>query len=306
LDRAQAAGRYLEHAGQVTRSVGVHLVSVFPDGPGGGNPAPVVIDAAGLADADMRAIASAYGHESVFVLPPPDGSDCQFTFRFFVPHHEMEMCGHATLGAVWLLKHLDKLPGTHIRIATLSGMVEAQVAPGGIEISQPKGKLEALKTGELTREILAVLGIDETTLAPQPIQNARTSRTKTLIPLKGVAILDGLRPDFGRIAGICEAIGSTGLYPFAVSDAENWIFDARQFPKSSGYPEDAATGIAAAALAFGLLENGQISATGPPVKVRQGRAMGRPSEIRVRFRMDEAGAVQGCWLGGDVRFETGR
>jgi PhzF family phenazine biosynthesis protein len=129
--------------------------------------------------------------------------------------------------------------------------------------------------------IFSVLGIDETALAPRPIRNASTSRVKTLIPLKSAALLDGLRPDFARIERICEAIGSTGLYPFAVSDAERRVFDARQFPKTSGYPEDAATGIAAAALAFGLLESGQAAAD-DTIRVRQGRTMGRPSEIAVR------------------------
>ena len=280
----------------------IALVSVFAAGPGGGNPAPVVVDAAGLSSTEMRAVAAAYGHESVFVLPP-DRSGCDFTFRFFVPNHEMEMCGHATLGAVWLLGRLGRLPGTDIRIATLSGVVEAHAAPAGIEISQPRGKLDPLPDeDQSTGEILAVLGIDRTALALQPIWNASTSRVKTLIPLKSVAILDGLRPDFGRIERVCERIGSTGLYPFAVSG--NGTFDARQFPKFSGYPEDAATGIAAAALAFGLLDSGQATAR-QPVRVRQGRAMGRPSEIRVRFQVDSVGTVQGCWLGGDVRFEAG-
>ena len=291
----------------MTNAREIALVSVFADGPGGGNPAPVVVDAAGLADADMRAIAGRYGHESVFVTPPPDRSGCDFTFRFFVPNHEMEMCGHATVGAVWLLQQLGRLPGDQLRIATLSGVVEARVTPAGIEISQPKGRLDPLPDGAIA-EILAVLGIDEAALAPQAVWNACTSRVKTLIPLNSVTILDELKPDFARMEGLCERIGSTGLYPFAVSDARNWTFDARQFPKSSGYPEDAATGIAAAALAFGLLESGQVTAAGSTagscIRVRQGRAMGRPSEIRVRFQIDSTGTVQGCWLGGDVRLEA--
>ena len=196
----------------------IALVSVFADGPGGGNPAPVMVEAAGLADADMRAVAARYGHESVFVLPPQGRSDCDFMFRFFVPNHEMEMCGHATVGAVWLLQQLGRLPGEKVRIATLSGVVEAHAGEAGIEISQPKGKLDPLPD-EAIAEILAVLGIDQTALAPQPLWNASTSRVKTLIPLKSVAILDGLKPDFARIEGLCEKIGSTGLYPFAVSDA---------------------------------------------------------------------------------------
>lgn len=284
-------------------TVRVELVSVFANGPGGGNPAPVVVDAAGMSGDQMRSVAKEYGHESVFVLPPPDNSS-DFTFRFFVPNHEMEMCGHATVGAVWLLRQLGRLPRDEVRIATLSGTVQARVTEAGVEISQPKGRLQALPGGErAVAEILSVLGLDETALAPQPIQNASTSRVKTLIPLKSVAILDGLRPDFPRIEQVCEKIGSTGLYPFAVSDAGNRIFDARQFPKSSGYPEDAATGIAAAALVFGLLETGQAGVDGPPVRVRQGRAMGRPSEIRVRFETGPDRQLQGCWLGGDVRFE---
>jgi PhzF family phenazine biosynthesis protein len=237
-------------------------------------------------------------------LPAPDDSS-DFTFRFFVPHHEMEMCGHATVGAVWLLRQLGRLPRDQVRIATLSGIVQAHATEAGVEISQPKGKLEDLPDADRSIvEILSVLGIEKAALAPLPVWNASTSRVKTLIPLKSVTILDGLRPDFARIERLCERIGSTGLYPFAVCDAEKGIFDARQFPKSSGYPEDAATGIAAAALAFGLLKTGQVTADGLPVRVRQGRAMGRPSEIRVRFETGPADEVVGCWLGGDVRFEN--
>jgi PhzF family phenazine biosynthesis protein len=290
----------------VTRAADVHLVSVFAAGPGGGNPAPIVVDASGMTDADMRAVAASTGHESAFVLPPPTG--CDFALRFWVPNHEMEMCGHATLGAVWLLDRLGRLPRSAVAIATLSGVVEARVENPGtddtrVEISQPKGQVAALPPENSTDEILSILGITAGDLTSLPIRNARTSRVKTLIPLKSTAILDALQPDFGRIESLCERIGSTGLYPFAVSDPETRIFEARQFPKSSGYPEDAATGIAAAALAFGLLENGLVTADSRQILVRQGRAMGRPSEIQVRLRTDEDGAISGCWLGGTVRFE---
>lgn len=101
---------------------------------------------------------------------------------------------------------------------------------------------------------------------------------------------------------LCEKIGSTGLYPYAAHDREGQIFDARQFPKSSGYPEDAATGIAAAALSFGLLANGEVESSERLITIRQGRAMGRPSQISVRFRL-ENGRPAGCWLGGSVRME---
>lgn len=286
----------------------VELLSVFAAAPHGGNPAPIVADAAGMSDADMQAVAAAYGHESGFVLPAPSGSGCDFALRFWVPNHEMEMCGHATVGVVWLLDRLGRLPRDQVAIWTRSGRVDARVVGAGtpeahVEITQPQSRVEALPDAARSEaEILSVLGITSNELAPLPIQNACSSRVKTLVPLKSVPVLDGLRPDFRRMEAVCERIGSTGLYPYAPADLAGQVFDARQFPKSSGYPEDAATGIAAAALSFGLLENGLITAGEQPIRVRQGRAMGRPSEITVRLRMD-AGQVRGCWVGGPVRLE---
>jgi PhzF family phenazine biosynthesis protein len=288
----------------------IHVVNVFAAGPQGGNPAPTVADAAGMSDAEMQAVARNYGHESGFVLPAPADSGCDYAFRFWVPNHEMEMCGHATVGAVWLLDHLGKLKQDRVSIWTRSGRVEANVArPGAactrVEITQPQGRVGALPDAENARtEILSVLGVTAAALAALPIQNAATSRVKTLVPMRDAAVLDALRPDFARVERICERIGSTGLYPYAPSGLGGQIFDARQFPKNSGYPEDAATGIAAAALAFGLLHNQLVEASNQPIRVRQGRAMGRPSEITLRFRLRNTGQVHGCWLGGSARLET--
>ncbi|MCA8051819.1 PhzF family phenazine biosynthesis protein [Burkholderia arboris] len=287
----------------------VELVSVFAAGPGGGNPAPIVIDAAGMSDTDMQAVAQRYGHESGFVLPAPPGSHCDYEFRFWVPNHEMPMCGHATVGAVWLLHQNGQLRRDRLTVKTRSGPVSVRInghtnQGAAVEISQPVGRVEPLPQPQRSQDdILDVLGISRAQLAPLPIQNACTSRVKTLIPLSSPAVLDALRPRFDKIEALCASIGSTGLYPYATVDAGRQIFDARQFPRASGYPEDAATGIAASALSFGLLANGMVEASPRTITVRQGRAMKRPSQISVRFGV-ESGHVDGCWLGGEVCFET--
>lgn len=284
----------------------VRVVSVFAAGPNGGNPAPIAFDASGMSDADMQHVARTYGHESGFILPAPENTGCDFEFRFWVPNHEMSMCGHATIGCVWLLDSLGKLPRKDLRILTKSGKVDARVVGHSedgaeVEISQPKGVIEALPNEEADRaEIISVLGITASDLADHPIQNARTSRVKTLIPLKSEATLSKLKPDFSRMEEVCTRIGSTGLYPYAVLDQEKQVFDARQFPQSSGYPEDAATGIAASALSFGLLENGLVEKSDRQITIHQGRAMNRPSAISVRFDMT-GGEASGCWIGGAVR-----
>jgi len=271
----------------------VFVVNVFRDGPGGGNPAPVVLDASEMTAAAMRELAAHYAHESAFVLPGRDG--CDLSLRFFVPNHEMEMCGHATLGTVWLLKHLGLFPEPELTIATLSGIVTARMTEEGPAISQPAGRCELVDTPSA---ILDVLGLCKSDLEDLPVVNAATSRTKTLVPVRSRAILDSIAPDFSGIADVCDAMGSTGLYPFALLDRATATLAARQFPRSSGYKEDAATGIAATALASGLRQLGAISST--MVTVHQGEAMGRPSKITVTFRGDQ------CWLSGHVELLEGQ
>jgi len=282
----------------------LHVVSVFAVDGRGGNPATIGLDAERLSTADLQDIARRAGHECGFVLPPPAGSASQIALRFFVPKHEMEMCGHATIGALWLLHSLGRWPvdGDRVEIATLSGAVTGRITGAGtpqvrIAISQPRGQISALPdpAGD-ARRIAEALGIAPSELATTPIVNASTSRVKTLVPLRSADAVHALRPDFARIEALCADIGSTGLYPYAAVDLERRTFEARQFPKASGYPEDAATGIAASALAFGLLEHGLVTASEAPISIFQGRAMGQLSRIEVTFLP----AAAGCWITGDV------
>jgi PhzF family phenazine biosynthesis protein len=284
----------------------VVLVNVFASEPGGGSPTPIVADASGYETERMLAVAKRYGHECTFVFPPQDPATADFRFRFFVPRQEMNMCGHATLGTIWLLRRMGKLRGTEARIETMSGLVHGAVRHAGspgeyVEISQPAGTVREIPDAGAREAILDVLGIRAADLLSLPVLNAVTSRMKTLVPLRSVEVLDALRPDFARMESLCDAVSSTGLYPFAISDLSARRFDARQFPRASGFPEDIATGVAASALAFGLVAYGVLSCGTERITVRQGRAMGRPSQIFVRFDLpDPAAEPRGCYFGGQV------
>lgn len=284
-------------------------VNVFVGGPGGGNPVPLVADASGLSAADMQALAHATGHESAFVLPP-SRPDADWRLRFFVPQHEMEMCGHATVGTLWAMRRWGRWKTATARIETLSGVVDVEWDPVGerVWISQPAVQTRPL-SAEQSGRVAAVLGLpDGTSLA---MTNASTSRVKTLVQMHDVAALQSLKPDFSAMEALCASISSTGLYPFALAgstpDGEPLVA-ARQFPKSSGYPEDAATGIAAAALwghlaASGGVGVGSVAKPGVCI-VRQGDAMGRPSAIAVKPRFGDMAAVVGCWVSGQVAWSV--
>ena len=273
------------------------LIRVFVDpmaGVQGGNPMSLVLDARNMSTADMRTLAAHHGYESSFVLPPDDPEQHDLRLRYFVPAHEMEMCGHATVGTLWALRQWELWTKPSARIQTLSGDVEViwDDTNDRVWISQPDVRVEAL-TDDQRAVIACVLRIDPAMPGLHAI-NACTSRVKTLVRLPDIGMLNALKPNFGAMGSLCEAIGSTGLYPYVLHEDEAF---ARQFPKSSGYLEDAATGIAAAALWGYLNVNGMISAGS--FTVRQGVAMGAPSAIHLHARDD----APGCWLSGEVAWQ---
>jgi PhzF family phenazine biosynthesis protein len=126
--------------------------------------------------------------------------------------------------------------------------------------------------------LLRQCGIKAFDLVPAPIVNASVARSKTLVKLISVEALHKVTPptdpDAFRMA--CDDIHSTGLYLYAESSPG--VFECRQFPRASGYPEDPATGIAAGALAVHLHPTVQLL----NYDIFQGTAMGRPSLIQIR------------------------
>ncbi|WP_066741708.1 PhzF family phenazine biosynthesis protein [Cupriavidus sp. D384] len=278
----------------------VNLIHVFVRDGRGGNPVPLVADAQGMDAADMQAVAAKHGHESAFVLPSTIG--CDWRIRFFVPQHEMEMCGHATVGTLWALRQWGQWTTPTASIETMSGVVHARWDDTlqRAWISQPAVRTQRLDA-QASARVAAQLRLPA---GAWTMTNAATSRVKTLVALPSVAMLDDLQPDFSTMQALCESIGSTGLYPYALGATKadgRRIVHARQFPKSSGYPEDAATGIAAAAL-WGYLAGAGYLGGGSQasIAVWQGDAMGSPSEILVAPRFDDQGAAGGCWLSGET------
>lgn len=288
----------------------VTLIDVFTRDARGGNPVPLVLDARTMSTADMQAVAAQYGHESAFILPA-ENPQAEWRLRFFVPAHEMEMCGHASVGSMWALRQWGLWQSESAVVETLSGLVyvewdETLQCPW---ISQPETRSAELDSAQ-TKEVLTVLfGDSAPACGGRELRaiNAATSRVKTLVELPDASSVHALNPDFSRMKHLCEHIDSTGLYPYAIehpieTDASLRVH-ARQFPKSSGYPEDAATGIAAAALWGYLHSQGQFDKTGgvhAQCVVLQGEAMGSPSAIYVRERIDATGENNGCWVSGQV------
>ena len=77
-------------------------LDVFTSRPFGGNPLAVFPDGRGLDGATMQAIATEFNlSETVFMLPPPDGSEAIATVRIFTPVAELPFTGHPSVGAAY-------------------------------------------------------------------------------------------------------------------------------------------------------------------------------------------------------------
>src|SRR3954462_10543002 len=79
------------------RSVRFKQVDVFTARPFAGNPVAVILDAQGLADAEMARIAAWTNlSETTFVLPSARAS---YRLRIFTPRAELTFAGHPTIGS---------------------------------------------------------------------------------------------------------------------------------------------------------------------------------------------------------------
>jgi PhzF family phenazine biosynthesis protein len=274
--------------------------TAFADGPGGGNPCPVVFGADGRPTSALQAHAADFGAETAFVLSPQHGGDVRL--RYFVPRHEMEMCVHATVASVVVLGQNGLLPRSPAAVETPLGVLDVRWDADSATVSQFAPQFGPALSDEASRaRLLAALGVTEDALATGvgPVVSVSTARPKLMIPLVDEPTLDSLAPDFPALESVCEELGVTGAYPFTL-DAAGADVAARQFPVRAGYAEDPATGVAACALGAYLAVQGGGVDGWRSWRIAQGRALGRPSLIVAEAQVED-GAVVATRVGGSMQ-----
>ncbi len=267
----------------------IYNTTVFSYNNKGGNPCPVVLEADELTYDDMRGIAKNMKLEVGFVLNS-NNSSCEYEFKYFVPNKEMEMCVHATIACVTVLKEKKYLNKNKFLVETLAGVLEIEITgdDSDFKVKVKQGKPEIGKLVIDKFEIAKALNVSVNQITDNPVKNVSTSRFKTIIELEELETLNELTPNYNYLWAICDKIESTGFYPF-VKD-ENNIYHARQFPNNTGYLEDSATGVAASAL--GVYVRDVMKHSFEVLKVYQGFAMSSPSEIDV-INDNESNSIMG-------------
>lgn len=230
-----------------------YVVDAFTGSPFDGNPAGVVLNADGLEEVTMQAIAAEFNlSETTFVLPP-ESPGARVRFRWFTPTTEVRMCGHATIGAVRALLDAGVLgfdsgeTAVTVKIDTLSGTLTAWVEPmpGAndkqmIWLEMPRPRWEAY--GTCVDALAPVLGLTPNALlsAPAPI---RTQDEDVILFVKDFAALHEANPDFARLREHQLKEGMRGLSLVTVNTLTPTVAaQSRFFAPAAGIDEDPVTG----------------------------------------------------------------
>lgn len=255
--------------------------TAFSADPEGGNPAGVVLDAAGLDEAAMLAIAAEVGYSETAFVTAADGGD--LTVRYFSPKAEVSFCGHATVAAAVAIA--ERAGPGDLLFRTPAGEVPVTVAAG------PTGTLRATLTSVEPRiedatpdtlaEALAALGWSADDLDPAfPPRIAYAGARHLVLAAATRARLADLDYDFERLAALMTALDLTTVQ--LVWRESPSVYHVRDPFPVGGVVEDPATG--AAALAFGAYLRDLGLATAPAtLTLHQGDDLGRPGVLTVEL-----------------------
>jgi len=258
-------------------------LAAFTQDPRGGNPAGVVLDAEGLSEAQMLAIAARVGYsETAFLTARAGDGRGEHDVRYFSPLAEVPFCGHATIASGVALARRDG-PG-EILLHTASGPVPVRTErdSGGLvtaTLTSPAPAVDSVDGDVLARALAALRWSESELDGALPPRVAYAGARHLVLAAATRARLAELDYDFDAL-GALMAEQELITLQLVWREAELRFHARDPFPPG-GVVEDPATGAAAAALGAYLRALGAIT---PPVTVvvHQGEDMGRPSTLRVQ------------------------
>jgi trans-2,3-dihydro-3-hydroxyanthranilate isomerase len=271
-----------------------------------GNPLAVVLDAEGLDDQRMQAIAREFNlSETVFVLQPQSDRH-RAALRIFTPGRELPFAGHPTVGTAVLLALENGGGGTGSMAFGLEekvGVVPCVVEVEGEGRGDARFRVPVLPEiwgeGREPAEVAWALGLD-----PSEIGFGRHGPSRhsagvpfDFVPAASLAAVERARPNadaFKTVFGGDHQ--SVFVYTQQTIHAEHH-FHARMFAPSFGIPEDPATGSAAAAFAGVLMQFERLGDGEHSFTIEQGYEMGRPSEVALQIVIAE-GRLASAEIGG--------
>lgn len=209
----------------------LYQVDAFTQKRFAGNPAAVCLLDEWLPDGLLQSIAHENNlSETAFVV----GSGTNYHLRWFTPVAEVDLCGHATLSAAWVLLERKGISTDTLSFDTRSGTLTVRRAPeGALELDMP---------GNPAKPSAPPMGLVEA-LGGKPTEILVATRDHMAVYGSSVEI-STLRPNLTALAEVdVEAV-------IVTAPGEDCDFVSRFFAPRLGIAEDPVTGSAHCALAL--------------------------------------------------------
>jgi trans-2,3-dihydro-3-hydroxyanthranilate isomerase len=270
-------------------------VDVFASAPLSGNGLSVVITDEPLAAGFMQALTCELRQfETIFLTPTANAAT--FAARVFTMEEELPFAGHPAIGAAAVLHERAGGAEQSWRLQLPAGEVQltSTAASGGFHVTMHQGEPvfgEDVPASEC-KEWLAAFGLGEEHCDRRmPLSVASTGLPYLVLPVtsEGLARARIQIPDLeARLAGI----GAKFAYLLDLDTCEGRTWD------NLGMVEDIATGSAAGPVAALLVKHG-LARANEAIAIRQGRFVGRPSEMRLEV-LGGADSISDILLSGAV------
>ncbi len=241
---------------ETTTEIPIYQVDAFASQVFAGNPAAVCPLEAWLPDAVMQAIALENNlSETAFLVKR--GAGAEYDLRWFTPAHEVDLCGHATLGSAYVVaNHLDG-GAAEVRFHTRSGLLTVTREGEDYTLDFPVLPPKRIDDDPAVADALGA--------APAELWD----QMDLMAVFGSEAEVAALAPDMAKVAAL-ETRGVIATAPGATCD-----FVSRFFAPRAGIPEDPVTGSAhcitapywAERLGKNALSARQISARGGALEV---------------------------------------
>jgi len=296
----------------MTRKVQIHQIDAFTNRRFTGNPAGVVLDADGLEDAEMLAIARELNNADTAFILAPDAADHDVRARFFTPRTEVGFVGHATVAAHYVLSRGRKSEERR-RQKSRAGTVDIEIRGSGedrrIAVRQSRPPLGRELNDRERLAVLDSLALASDDLDPRcPLQIVGANSTRLIVAVRGHEQLKQLRPDFARLTTLSAQIGAAGYFVFTLAPRESsYLTESRMFCPALGIPEDPVSGNAHGLLGAYLSRYELLARHGDRASFSgaQGHYLNRPGRVDVELEFRD-GALDGVWIIGQAVsiFET--
>lgn len=271
------------------KSVTVYHYDAFSQQPNKGNPAGVVFNGDELSEKEMQEIALKAGFNETAFLVNSDVADLRI--RYFTPGHEMNLCGHGTMAAIYALKTKGLLACKEtLTIETLAGILSIKLS--GNEMTMKQASPQFVEFNGSKEDLAHSIGLVSSDIDGRfPILYGSTGIWTLLLPIKTLAAFEKMKPHNQNFPAILKEMPKASVHPFCLEtyDSETHMHGRHFSSPYSGTIEDPVTGTASGVMGayYAKYINNDFEKS-LKITVEQGQEIGKNGRVLVGITRNKA------------------